>query len=134
MSYKQTPVGSSGHIVICPLNTQSKEYFQLNLNVFSFGVLLLEIAWDLWTSNRTLELIDPILEDEYSSKPMLLRYVNIALLCVQESADDRPTMNDVVSMLTNEAAALLPPKQPAFSYVRNTVTSTSSTGKTEEAR
>ena len=91
-------------------------------------------AWDLWTSNRTLELIDPILEDEYSSKPMLLRYVNIALLCVQESADDRPTMNDVVSMLTNEAAALLPPKQPAFSYVRNTVTSTSSTGKTEEAR
>ncbi|KAH9715640.1 hypothetical protein KPL71_021136 [Citrus sinensis] len=108
--------------------------FSIKSDVFSFGVLLLKIAWDLWTSNRTLELIDPILEDEYSSKPMLLRYVNIALLCVQESADDRPTMNDVVSMLTNEAAALLPPKQPAFSYVRNTVTSTSSTGKTEEAR
>ena len=63
---------------------------------------------------------------------MLLRYVNIALLCVQESADDRPTMNDVVSMLTNEAAALLPPKQPAFLYVRNTVTSTSSTSNTED--
>ncbi|KDO43080.1 hypothetical protein CISIN_1g0405321mg, partial [Citrus sinensis] len=88
-------------------------------------------VWDLWTSNRTLELIDdPVLEDEYSSKQVLLRYVNIALLCVQESADDRPTMNDVVSMLTNEAAALHPPKQPAFSNVRNTVTSTSSTDKT----
>ena len=76
-------------------------------------------------------MTDAILEDE-SSKHMLLRYANIALLCVQESADDRPTMNDVVSMLTNEAAALLPPKQPAFSYVRNTVTSTSSTGKVED--
>ncbi|GAY67224.1 hypothetical protein CUMW_254900 [Citrus unshiu] len=63
---------------------------------------------------------------------MLLRYVNTALLCVQESADDRPTMNDVVSMLTNEAAALLPPKQPAFSYVRNTGTSTLSTSKVED--
>ena len=50
---------------------------------------------------------------------MLIRYVNIGLLCVQESAEDRPTMSDVVSMLINEAAPLPPPKQPAFSHVRS---------------
>lgn len=42
----------------------------------------------------------------------------LALLCAQESADDRPTVYDVVPMLTNEAATLNPPNQPAFSYVR----------------
>ncbi|RVW68939.1 Cysteine-rich receptor-like protein kinase 7 [Vitis vinifera] len=34
---------------------------------------------------------------------ILLRYINVGLLCVQESADDRPTMSDVVSMLGNES-------------------------------
>lgn len=54
---------------------------------------------------------------------MLSRYVNIALLCVQERADERPTMSDVDSMLKNEAATLPPPKQPAYSHVRNTADS-----------
>ncbi|KAJ0102730.1 hypothetical protein Patl1_04508 [Pistacia atlantica] len=45
--------------------------------------------------------MDPELEDE-SSVIVLLRYVNIGLLCVQESAKDRPTMPEVVSMLMNQ--------------------------------
>lgn len=55
---------------------------------------------------------------------MLSRYVNIALLCVQERADERPTMSDVDSMLKNEAATLPPPKQPAYSHARSTASST----------
>lgn len=92
-------------------------------------------AWDLWRSNRAVELIDPVLlEDANSSKDLLLRYVNIALLCVQERAEDRPTMSDVVSMFTNEAAPSLPPKEPAFSNTstRMSSRSMSCTSKLEE--
>lgn len=81
-------------------------------------------AWDLWTRDRALELIDPVLLED-ASKDTLVRYVNVALLCVQERAEDRPTILDVVAMLSNEAAPLLLPKQPAFSYLGNMVISTS---------
>ncbi|GLT37912.1 hypothetical protein SLA2020_121950 [Shorea laevis] len=108
--------------------------FSVKSDVFSFGVLLLEIlsgkkntgfyqtnslnlpgyAWDLWTSRRPLELMDPRLRD-ISSANEVLRYINTGLLCVQERATDRPTMADVVLMLSNELAILPPPKEPAFS-------------------
>ncbi|KAF7112160.1 hypothetical protein RHSIM_RhsimUnG0255600 [Rhododendron simsii] len=99
-----------------PCGYMSPEYafkglFSVKSDVFSFGVLLLEIlsgkrntafhdsdslnllgyAWDLWKNGRGLDLKDPMLED-ISSATMLLRYVNIGLLCVQESAADRPTI------------------------------------------
>lgn len=56
-------------------------------------------AWDLWTSNKVLDLIDPVmLEDASSMHIMLSRYVNIALFCVQERPEDRPTMSDIESL------------------------------------
>jgi hypothetical protein len=61
--------------------------------------------------------VDPLLDD-ISSMHMVLRYVNIALLCVQESAEDRPTMSDVVTMLSNEGVVLPYPKEPAFLNMR----------------
>ncbi|KAF7112212.1 hypothetical protein RHSIM_RhsimUnG0256700 [Rhododendron simsii] len=76
------------------------------------------LAWDLWKSGRGERIKDPILQD-ISSTNMLLRYINIALLCVQESAADRPTMSDVISMLSNEHMLLASPKQPAFSTSRS---------------
>ncbi|RVW68692.1 G-type lectin S-receptor-like serine/threonine-protein kinase [Vitis vinifera] len=105
-----------------------------------FGVLLLEIlsgkknigfyqsdslnllgyAWDLWKDSRGQELMDPVLE-ETLPRHILLKYINIGLLCVQESADDRPTMSNVVSMLGNESVRLPSPKQPAFSNLRSGV-------------
>nr|POE76377.1 g-type lectin s-receptor-like serine/threonine-protein kinase [Quercus suber] len=107
--------------------------FSIKSDVFSFGVLLLEIvsgrkntgfyqtdsfhllgyAWELWTSDRGSDLVDPLLDD-VSSIRVALKYVNIGLLCVQENAADRPTMSDVVAMLSNESTALPYPKQPAF--------------------
>lgn len=66
--------------------------------------------------------MDSLLDDiNIPSKHMVLRFVNIGLLCVQESAVDRPTMSDVVAMLGNESAVLACPKQPAFLNVRSMV-------------
>ncbi|KAJ6737808.1 RECEPTOR-LIKE SERINE/THREONINE-PROTEIN KINASE SD1-8 [Salix viminalis] len=75
-------------------------------------------AWKLWSSNKASDLMDPTLGDPPSTS-MLLRYINIGLLCVQESPADRPTMSDVISMIVNEHVALPEPKQPAFVAGRN---------------
>ncbi|GKV51472.1 hypothetical protein SLEP1_g58125 [Rubroshorea leprosula] len=124
-------VGTYGYI--------SPEYafhglLSIKTDVFSFGVLLLEIvsgrkinshyhtedhlnltgfAWQLWTEDRGLELIDPTL-DEFCPHDQILRCVHISLLCVQDHAVDRPTMSDVVSMLSNETVPLPKPNQPGF--------------------
>lgn len=112
--------------------------FSIKSDVFSFGVLVLEIvsgrkntsfyhsdslnllghAWKLWNSNKASDLMDPILGDPPSTAT-LLRYINIGLLCVHESPADRPTMSDVISMIVNEHVALPEPKQPAFVAGRN---------------
>ena len=62
--------------------------------------------------------MDPILGDPPSTAT-LFRYINIGLLCVQESPADRPTMSDVIPMIVNEHVALPEPKQPAFVAGRN---------------
>ncbi|KAK8643887.1 hypothetical protein V6N13_013164 [Hibiscus sabdariffa] len=75
-------------------------------------------AWDLWTSNRPLELINTDLQHKYCPNTAT-RYINTALLCVEERAADRPTMLNVVMMLNNELAILPSPVQPAFSNARS---------------
>ncbi|KAK9118569.1 hypothetical protein Scep_016662 [Stephania cephalantha] len=124
-------VGTYGYM---PPEYVMEGLFSIKSDVFSFGILLLEIlcgkrnadfrlsdslnlsdhAWKLWKSERALELIDPALGDSfYISKA--LRCINVGLLCVQEQAVDRPTMAAVVIMLSNDATPLPFPKQPAFS-------------------
>ncbi|KAL9460492.1 hypothetical protein AB3S75_003653 [Citrus x aurantiifolia] len=85
----------------------------MKIDVFSFGVLVLEIAWQLWNEGKCLELVDTAL-DESCSPSEVLRCIHVGLLCVQDQPTDRPTMSDVVSMLTNETMILPAPKQPAF--------------------
>ncbi|KAK0595563.1 hypothetical protein LWI29_007921 [Acer saccharum] len=70
-------------------------------------------AWQLWNDGKGLELIDTTLEESCSPNEVL-RCVHVGLLCVQDQAADRPTISDVVSMLTNETMLLPAPKQPAF--------------------
>lgn len=52
--------------------------------------------------------------DESCSPNEVLRCIRVGQLCVQDQPTDRPTMSDVVSMLTNETMILPAPKQPAF--------------------
>ncbi|XP_028756160.1 G-type lectin S-receptor-like serine/threonine-protein kinase CES101 [Neltuma alba] len=106
----------------------------IKIDVFSFGVLLIEIlsgkknnsgfdldrpynligyAWKLWNEGRVLELMDSGL-DEPSVQNKVQRGIHIGLLCVQDQAKDRPSMLDVISFLSNDSIQLAKPKQPAY--------------------
>lgn len=127
--------------------------FSVKSDVFSFGVLVLEVisgkknrgfyyannelnllghAWKLWRGGNGLELIDSSLDDLYSASE-LMRCIQVGLLCVQERAEDRPTMSTVVLMLSSETATMPQPKQPGFCLGRNPAESSSSCSKQEES-
>ncbi|XP_078166612.1 receptor-like serine/threonine-protein kinase SD1-8 isoform X3 [Carex rostrata] len=99
-------------------------------DVYSFGVLLLEIisgkrnqgdhnllayAWQLWQEGNITNFVDEAIESSTCVASEILRFVHVGLLCVQECADDRPTMSTVVSMLSNEGCSLPEPKKPVLS-------------------
>nr|XP_034598183.1 G-type lectin S-receptor-like serine/threonine-protein kinase At4g03230 isoform X2 [Setaria viridis] len=116
----------------------SEGSYSVKSYVFSFGVLLLEIlsgkknsgfhqfgdslnllgyTWHLWEDGRWLELVEASVSKEMHAAEAR-RYNNIALMCVQENADDRPTMSDVVAALNSESMVLPEPKHPAYFNLR----------------
>ncbi|CBI36147.3 unnamed protein product, partial [Vitis vinifera] len=77
------------------------------------------IAWELWKEGRILELMDQTMGD-LCPKNVIRRCIHVGLLCVQENPIDRPTISEVLSMLSNESMQLSTPKQPAF-FIGRTV-------------
>ncbi|KAK3430686.1 hypothetical protein EUGRSUZ_E02450 [Eucalyptus grandis] len=126
--------------------------FSVKSDVFSFGVLLLEIvsgrknngfhlqeqgeslltfAWKLWSEGRVLELIDPLI-NESCDEVEVLKCIHVGLLCVQEDPADRPAMSLVVHILGGDTITLGQPSQPAFSVGRK-VKKLDRFGHTQEA-
>ncbi|KAK6264880.1 hypothetical protein SCA6_020314 [Theobroma cacao] len=126
--------------------------FSVKSDVFSFGVIILEIisgqknncfrngetvedllsyAWKNWREGTALNLIDPTLRD--GSRNEMLRCIHIGLLCVQENVANRPTMATVVLMLNSFSISLPLPSQPAF-FIHSNIDSDMSSSRGYNSR
>ncbi|KAL0398720.1 UNVERIFIED_CONTAM: Cysteine-rich receptor-like protein kinase [Sesamum radiatum] len=109
--------------------------FSVKSDVFSFGVLVLEIisgqrnncfqngestedllsfTWKNWRDGTAANVIDPVLRADSGSRQDMLRCIHIGLLCVQENGANRPTMASVVLMLNSTTITLQVPSEPPF--------------------
>ncbi|KAL3345505.1 hypothetical protein AABB24_024462 [Solanum stoloniferum] len=116
--------------------------FSVKSDVFSFGVLVLEIlsgqkntcfrngesvedllsfAWLSWRNGTSIDFVDPMLKESTGLIRDIMRSIHIALLCVQECVADRPTMAAVVLMLSSFSLSLPMPSGPAF-YMHSNIT------------
>ena len=71
----------------------------------------------MWGERRWFALVDASMAASGCTLEMM-RCINIALLCVQENATDRPSMSDVVAMLSSKSVTLPEPKHPGYFHVR----------------
>ncbi|XP_048132896.1 cysteine-rich receptor-like protein kinase 29 isoform X3 [Rhodamnia argentea] len=107
--------------------------FSVKSDVFSFGVLVLEIVsgqrnnlcrmgkdtvaltsyvWKKWREGSISDIIDPSITSGSSTE--IARCIHIGLLCVQENFASRPSMASVFLMLNSHSVTLQAPSRPAF--------------------
>ena len=85
----------------------------------------------LHKEGKPLELVSDRLLEDSCNRPQALRSIHVALLCVQNSTEDRPSMSTVVLMLSSDIT-LPQPKEPGFFTERNLIDSDSSSTKHEK--
>ncbi|GJN40535.1 hypothetical protein PR202_gb29765 [Eleusine coracana subsp. coracana] len=106
-------------------------HYTTKLDVFSFGVLVLEIVtgrrnnyavnsedlfslvWKNWVEGTVAEIADTGLGRHYP-RGEVLKCINIGLLCVQQNPTDRPSMSAIVVMLGSDTVSLEAPYRPAY--------------------
>ncbi|XP_057770559.1 G-type lectin S-receptor-like serine/threonine-protein kinase B120 [Salvia miltiorrhiza] len=124
-------------------------YLSVKTDVFSFGVLLLEIvtgrknhdkllgaeradllhyAWRLYQAEKSLELVDENL-DKYSLEEAAI-CIQLGLLCCQASVTERPDMNAVHLMLSSDSFTIPRPGKPGLQGRVGRWTTTTSTAFT----
>ncbi|XP_040381676.1 cysteine-rich receptor-like protein kinase 6 isoform X2 [Oryza brachyantha] len=109
-------------------------HYSIKSDVFSFGVLVLEIVtgrrnngsydsgqdadllnlvWEHWTRGNVVELIDPSLGN-HPPIDQILKCIHIGLLCVQKKPAKRPAISSVNIMLSSNTVRLPSLSRPAF--------------------
>ncbi|KAL7111230.1 hypothetical protein ACP275_05G075300 [Erythranthe tilingii] len=138
--FQQDQSGANTRRIVGTYGYMAPEYarngqFSVKLDVYSFGVLVLEIiigqknnsfnkgentesmlsfAWRNWREGKAKKMIDPTLKSSSGSFRDILKCIHIGLLCVQENAVDRPIMASVILMLSSFSITLPRPSRPAF--------------------
>ncbi|KAM3385135.1 hypothetical protein ACQJBY_009220 [Aegilops geniculata] len=119
--------------------------YSVKSDVFSFGVLVLEIitgrrnsgsynteqdvdllnlVWEHWTRGNVVELMDPSLSN-HPPVDQVLKCIHVGLLCVQRKPASRPTMSSVNIMFSSHTVRLPSLSRPAFCIQEVSVSETS---------
>ncbi|XP_057472835.1 cysteine-rich receptor-like protein kinase 10 [Actinidia eriantha] len=125
-------------------------YLSVKTDVFSFGVLVLEIVsgrknhdkglggekadllsytWSLFQAGKVLELVDPSLANCNPDEAAMC--IQLGLLCCQAAVAERPNMNSIHLMLSSDSFTLPRPGKPGILGRRGRWTTTNTSALTD---